>query len=83
MTLFDLADGDRCRICALPRDQVRRAYYERLGFCKNEQVELLYRRCGGGVVKIRGIRLALSREAMREVGISGKTAVSCGQPELG
>ncbi|MBQ4598588.1 MAG: ferrous iron transport protein A [Clostridia bacterium] len=83
MTLFDLAGGDRCRICALPRDKVRRAYYTRLGFCQNEQVELLYRRCSGGVVKIRGIRLALSREAMREVGISGKKAVSCGQPQLG
>lgn len=83
MTLFDLAGGDRCRICTLPQDKVRRVYYERLGFCQNEQVELLYRRCGGGVVKIRGIRLALSREAMREVGISGKTAVSCRQPQFG
>ncbi len=71
MCIFGLARGARRRIAALPADAARRRYLESLGFVRGAAVEVVFAARYGCVVRVSGVRIAMSRRAALEVEVSG------------
>lgn len=71
MCIFGLARGARSRIAALPADAVRSRYLESLGFARGAAVEVVFAARYGCVVRVSGVRIAMSRRAALEVEVSG------------
>ncbi len=84
MILSALAPKESAYVSFVSGSARQQHFYERLGFLPGTRVEILLRNRSGGVVRIMGTRVALSRPAMEEVEIHGRMhASACGQPELG
>ena len=69
MCIFGLARGARSRIAALPADAARSRYLESLGFARGAAVEVVFAARYGCVVRVSGVRIAMSRRAALEVEI--------------
>ena len=84
MRISELLRGDRCRIAALPSDAARRRYLESLGLVRGASVEVVFAARYGCVVRVSGVRIAMSRRAALEVEVSGADkADSVRQPQFG
>ncbi len=71
MRISELFRGDRCRIAALPSDAARRRYLESLGLVRGASVEVVFAARYGCVVRVSGVRIAMSRRAAAGVEVSG------------
>ena len=71
MRMFELSRGARRRIAALSSDAARRRYFESLGLVRGAAVEVVFAARYGCVVRVSGVRIAMSRRAALEVEVSG------------
>ena len=71
MCISELLRGDRCRISVLPSDAARRRYLESLGLVCGASAKVVFAARYGCVVRVSGVRIAMSRRAAAGVEVSG------------
>ncbi len=71
MRISDMKRGQRGCVTVLPEAAARRRFLQSLGLIRGAELEVVFLARYGAVVRVLGVRVAMSRRALDEVEVSG------------